>query len=52
MEELLAIARPLLILLDVLGNDAPHVPVKPHEGQVGRGHDVPAGRLDKGLDLG
>jgi len=50
-EESLTVTGPFLILLDVLGDDASHVPVKPHKRQVGRGNGVLTGCVDERLDL-
>jgi hypothetical protein len=48
---LFSITRSFLVLLDVLGDDTPQIPVKPDEGKVGGGDDVLARRLDESLYL-
>jgi hypothetical protein len=51
LNQSLAVVGPLLVLLHVHGDDAPHIPVEPDQRQVRRGDDVLARRLDQRLNL-
>ena len=46
-----SVIRPLQVLLDVLRYDPAHVPVEPHQGQVGGRDNVLAGGFDDRLSV-